>query len=227
MTMSSGRTLLLPGGLLAILILLLASGSRSKPPGRANDLSGRVCLARIQDKLRRMPAGGVRYLPTGEHSPDPAWNFVGITGTTRSLKWLRAEFELVQVYFRQAGPDWAGELRQWDGREIAYVWVAHAVHTPDERYLSPNGTSLSAPRDMRSSQPGKYRVTVAAGGPFVTPQGFDCTGFEFTPFCQVEQSFLPGASGVFVNSGYAHEDPLNGFLFWDVRVDETLDLCQP
>jgi len=216
--------------LLAIVLVLPALAKDVDPPGVITEQD---CQALIRDELRRMPAGGIRYTPTGEETVYPSWSFSGITGATRTFKWLRAEFDLIQVYFRRAGPEWEGELFDWDGQEMAYAWVAYAVsftsgvHTPDDRYLASGGSSpFLLPRGAQGFQPGRYLVTVTAGGPYVTPQGFDCTHLEFSPFCQVEQSFLPGASGVFVENGFAARDPLNGFLFWAVQVKETLALCE-
>lgn len=238
--MSSDRYLLFLfwGGLLVLLASLLALAAfvlvlpalakEIDSPGIMTEPGRQAhCQALIRDELRQMPAGGIHYSPAGQETSHPSWNFTGITGATRTLKWLRAEFDLVQVYFRRAGSDWNGELFDWDGQEIAYAWVAYGVRMPDGRYLASGGLPpFSRSKSAQGVQPGKYLVTVSAGGPFVTSQGFDCSGLEFSPFCQVEQSFLPGASGVFVENGYAARDPLNGFLFWAVQVEETLNLCK-
>lgn len=210
--------------LLAFLIVLPVLAKEADPPGIVAEQD---CQALIRDELRQMPVGGIHYSPAGEEVSHPSWSFTGITGATRTLKWLRGEFDLVQVCFRRAGPDWSGDLFEWDGQEIAYAWVAYGVRTPDGRYLASGSKSpFSRSTGAQGIQPGKYLVTVTAGGPFVTPQGFDCSGLEFSPFCQVEQSFLPGASGVFVENGYAARDPLNGFLFWAVQVEQILNLCK-
>jgi hypothetical protein len=219
---------LISGGLLQLLIsiafVLPVLAKEANPLGIISDQD---CQALIRDELHHMPTGGIRYTPADEEVAHPSWSFTGITGATRTLKWLRAEFNLMQVYFRRAGPDWNGELFEWDGQEIAYAWVAYGVRTPDGRYLASGGKPpFSRSKGTQGIQPGKYLVTVTVSGPFVTPQGFDCFGLEFSPFCQVEQSFLPGASGVFVENGYAARDPLNGFLFWAVEVEETLNLCK-
>lgn len=239
--MSSDRYLLFLfwGGLLVLLASILAMAAfvlvlpalaqavfftAADPPGIISDQN---CQALIRDELRQMPVGGIHYSPAGEETSHPSWSFSGITGATRTLKWLRAEFDLVQVYFRRAGLDWNGELFDWDGQEIAYAWVAYGVRTPDGRYLVSGGLPpFSHSRGAQGIKPGKYLVTVSTSGPFVTSQGFDCAGLELSPFCQVEQSFLPGVSSVFVENGYAARDPLNGFLFWAVKVKGIPALCE-
>ncbi|MEW5869132.1 MAG: hypothetical protein AB1894_07655 [Chloroflexota bacterium] len=232
-----GGLLVLLASLLAMAAFVLVLPALAQAVFFTADLPGTIteqdCQAFIRDELHRMPTGGIRYIPAGEETSYPSWSFTAITGATRTLKWLRAEFDLVQVYFRRAGPDWNGELFDWDGQEIAYAWVAYAVsstagvRTPDGWYLASGGLPpFSRSKSAQGFQPGKYLVTVSANGPFVTHQGFDCAGLEFSPFCQVEQSFLPGASGVFIENGYIAKDPLNGFLFWAVQVEETLNLCK-
>jgi len=222
-----GGLLVLLASLLALAAFVLVLPALAKEIDSPGIMTEQDCQALIRDELRQMPAGGIHYSLAGEEQAYPSWSFSGITGATRTLKWLRAEFDLVQVYFRRAGPDWNGELFEWDGQEVAYAWVAYGVRTPDGRYLTSGGLPpFSRSTGAQGFQPGKYLVTVTTSGPFVTPQGFDCSDLEFSPFCQVEQSFLPGASSVFVENGYAARDPLNGFLFWAVQVEQTLNLCK-
>ena len=205
---------------MALFGLVVAALAKESEP--AERLPASACQARIEGYLREAQGGALQFDPDAR-----AWSLSGVTGETRTFQWLRAEFDLVQVYYRRAGQNWDGTPFHWDGRETDFVWVAYGARAADENYISSGGGyPFSRSKAAQGISPGRYRVTVSASGPFVTEGGIDCAGQEFTPLCQVETSFLPGAGQVFIESGHAKRDLLNGFLFWAVQVDKRLDLCQ-
>ena len=205
---------------MALFGLVVAALAKESEP--AESLTEGACQARIEGYLREAQGVALQFDPDTR-----AWSLNGVSGETRTLQWLRAEFDLVQVYYRRAGREWDGTPFQWDGQEMDSVWVAYGARTPDGHYISSGGKyPFSRSKAAQGISPGRYRVTVSASGPFVTEGGIDCIRQELTPLCQVETSFLPGAGQVFIESGHAKRDPLNGFLFWAVEVEERLNLCQ-
>ena len=205
---------------MALFGLVAAALAKESEPDE--HLTESACQARIDGYLRDAQGAALQFDPDAR-----TWSLSGVTGETRTLQWLRAEFDLVQVYYRRAGQEWDGTPFRWDGQEIASVWVAYGARMADGDYISSGGGyPFSRSKAAQGISSGRYRVTVSASGPFVTEDGIDCAGLELAPLCQVEPSFLPGAGQVFIESGHAKRDPLNGFLFWAVQVDERLDLCQ-
>lgn len=210
--------------MLSFVLVLPALAKEYDPPG---PLSEQACKTRIRKELLRTPESEIRYLPASNDSPFPAWTVTGITGATRTFMWMKAEFDLVQVYFHWPVTSFDGNTRPVDGQEIGAAWIAYGVRTADRRYLSSGGsTPFAHSSGAQGIQPGKYQVSLRVSGPYVKPEGFDCSGWELDPFCQVEQSFLPGSSAVFVQSGFANQNPINGFLFWAVQVEKRLSLCE-
>ena len=178
----------------------------------------------LEDDCRAQIIRVLQELPSGTHY-DPAanaWSLVGISGERRRLQIRDTNFSLVQVYFRREGTSEPGML-----------WAALGLRTGDGQVLSALDNALSPQEAQYLIQPGRLQVRVSLSGRFVSPQGVDCAGWrdgffgEGFPFCAVEELQVVGASGKLIAGFDAPANPLDGFVFWQIRPEKRLDLCRP
>ena len=94
------------------------------------------------------------------------------------------------------------------------------------------------------SQPGQRLVALQVDGPFVSAEGIDwenCAPGD-SEYCILARFFeslsppmenigdaehrtIQGGSNLFIHTGSAPSHPMEGFLIWPLRLEQTLNLC--
>jgi hypothetical protein len=180
-----------------------------------------------------------------------SWSLTGVAGSLREWQWDSYRdgpvFDLVQVYYQRGTihyPLWAAV-----GVTLAPYYTVHDSasleyyqqqgHSDQPYYISfVEGAEMRQEVLALFSQPGKHRVILQVGGPFVAVEGIDWERCEpgSSEYCILARFFeslsppmedipFQGDSNQLIHTGSASSHPMYGFLIWPMRIEQTLNLC--
>jgi hypothetical protein len=180
------------------------------------------------------------------------WQLNGVSGELRTFQWDAYRngpvFDLVAVYYQHAKPDWP----LWAAVGVTlppYYTVFDATsreryladgHGDESYYLSfTEGIQTHEDAEQVFSEPGKHLISLSVSGLNVSADGIDWAGCEpeTSEYCLLARFFEsleppmvdipPGRSNLFLFTGSAPSDPTIGFLLWQLKIQQDLDLCAP